>query len=189
MTGPDNPVARIASMLHDAGIAAMLTGSFAAAIHGRPRATQDVDFVIETDEVRLRAFVRSLPPSDYYVDEEAAVQALANEGQFNLIDTATGWKVDLMIRKARPFSIEEFERRQPRQFAGMEVDVVSAEDLVIAKLEWARTGESDRQLDDVAAIVAVRGDGLDREYIERWVTRLGVDGQWHAVLKRVSAES
>jgi hypothetical protein len=32
---------------------------------------------------------------------------------FNVVDFATGWKVDLIIRKARPFSLKEFERRRP----------------------------------------------------------------------------
>lgn len=186
MSGTENPVARIADMLRDAGIPAMLTGSFAATIHGRPRATQDVDFVIETDHSRLRAFVRSLP-SEYYVDEMAALQALSDESQFNIIDRNTGWKADLMIRKDRAFSIEEFRRRQRRRLGGIEVDVVTAEDLVLAKLEWARLGESERQLDDVAGIVGVRGDELDRDYIERWVMRLGISAEWQSVLRRVSA--
>ena len=31
---------------------------------------------------------------------------------FNVIDLATGWKVDLIIRNSRAFSQEEFTRRQ-----------------------------------------------------------------------------
>ena len=51
--------------------------------------------------------------SAYYADRDAALAALESEGQFNVIDLASGWKIDLMIRKARPFSREEFTRRRP----------------------------------------------------------------------------
>lgn len=95
----------------------MLTGSFASSAHGHIRATRDIDFVIEADADRLRVFARSLPSDQYYVDEHAALQALKEAGQFNVIDLATGWKVDLIIRKTRQFSVEEFARRQPANAA------------------------------------------------------------------------
>jgi hypothetical protein len=56
---------------------------------------------------------------------------------------------------------------------------------VISKLEWAKLGNSEQQLRDVAGILAVRGDALDREYIERWIAELGLDAQW----SRVRAET
>jgi hypothetical protein len=180
----DNPVVNMAQALRRAGISSMLTGSFAAALHGRPRATQDVDFVIEPDEPSLRAFVRSLPPEKFYVDEEAALEALAMESQFNVIDIASGWKIDLMIRRSRPFSLEEFARRERRRLGDVDVDVVSAEDLVIAKMEWSKRSASDRQLDDAASIVGLRGDRLEQEYIARWVAELGLQPQWNEVQAR-----
>jgi hypothetical protein len=99
---------RIVAALDRAGIPHMLTGSFAGSAHGHLRATRDIDFVIDADAERLRGFVRSLSASQYYVDEEAALQALSDSGQFNVIDLATGWKVDLILRKPRDFSIEEW---------------------------------------------------------------------------------
>jgi hypothetical protein len=66
--------------------------------------------------------------------------------------------------------------------AGVDVWVASAEDVVVSKLVWARGGGSERQLRDVAGVVAVQGDALDRAYIETWAKRLGVDDLWRAVL-------
>ena len=76
--------------LEAADIPYMLTGSFASAYHGVPRATQDIDVVIAPTLEALRAFVRELPPSAYYVDEGAALEALAQEGAFNVIDLELG---------------------------------------------------------------------------------------------------
>jgi hypothetical protein len=65
----------------------------------------------------------------------------------------------------------------------LEVDawIASAEDTIVAKLEWSMRGASERQLRDVAGIIAMQGAGLDMEYIERWARELGVIEQWAAV--------
>jgi len=64
---------------------------------------------------------------------------------------------------------------------GIPVATATAEDTIIAKLEWAKTGGSERQLGDVVAILRVRGETLDRAYLERWVTVLGLDEVWRRV--------
>ena len=84
----------------------MLTGSFASSLHGTPRVTHDVDIVIAPVLGTLNALLRQFPIDEYYADRDAALQAYGNEGMFNIVDFATGWKVDFIIRKNRPFSIE-----------------------------------------------------------------------------------
>jgi hypothetical protein len=165
--------------LDQAGIPHMLTGSFASAYHGSPRATQDINLVIEADAGRLRALIDLLSADSYYVDLDAAIETLGSEGQFNIIELQSGWKIDLMIRKQRQFSREEFARRRPAQLQGTAIDVVTAEDLIIAKLEWAKNGGSRRQLEDVASILRIRGTALDFAHVERWVEALGLGDQWH----------
>jgi hypothetical protein len=73
------------------------------------------------------------------------------------------------------------QRRTTTKILGMDVPTATAEDTVIAKLEWAKLGASDRQLEDVAGILRVRGSDLDFDYIERWVTELGLDEPWRRV--------
>ena len=102
-----------------------------------------------------------------------AGRALDRRDQFNVIDTATGWKVDLIIRKDRPFSIREFERRQPVRIAGVDTAVASVEDTILAKLEWAKVGGSDRQRSDVVTMLTVQADRIDTAYLEEWADILG----------------
>jgi hypothetical protein len=102
---------RITSALDEAGITYMLAGSFASAYCGAPRTTQDVDFVIAATADQLRTFVQLLSKDQYYVDLDAALEARKHQSLFNVVDMATGWKIDLVIRKSRPFSEEEFRRR------------------------------------------------------------------------------
>jgi hypothetical protein len=173
---------RIRDALCLAKVPYMLTGSFAGSIHGVPRATQDIDIVIAPTRPQLVALLSEFPESEYYADRETAMDALKTQGQFNLIDFATGWKVDFIIRKHRAFSLEEFERRIPMRILGVSLDVTSPEDLLIAKLEWAKLGSSERQIADAAGIVHLQGDALDISYVERWVNALSLHEQWQKVL-------
>jgi len=174
-------LAVIASLLDEAGVQYMVTGSTASSLYGAPRATRDLDLVIDPTPSSLRRFIDGLPRSRFYVDPEAAAEALRSRGQFNLIEHGTGWKVDLIVRRDRPFSVSEIRRRRPQTLLGTRASVATAEDVVIAKLEWARAGDSERQLRDCAAILDTQGDALDRHYIERWVRALGLEEGWETV--------
>lgn len=167
--------------LRTEGIPFMLTGSVAGAFYGAGRATMDVDVVIDPDSSRLQAFVDRIESTGVYVSADAAREALAHRTMFNVVDPDTGWKADLIVRKDRPFSEEEFRRRTSADFYGVPIDVATIEDLVIAKLEWAKAGESTRQLEDVRELIRLAGDDVDRAYIQRWVMSLGLEQQWAAV--------
>jgi hypothetical protein len=88
---------------------------------------------------------------------------------------------DPATRKPRPFSRSELDRRTKAQVLGVPVSVASAEDTVLAKLEWAKLGSSERQLQDVRGILDVNGGALDRAYIESWLDDLGVRELWERV--------
>ncbi len=174
----DSVLSRVVQALSNAGVPYMLTGSFASSLHGAPRVTHDVDIVIAPTLGSLHRLLEQFPEDAYYVSKDAALQAYGSEGMFNVVDFDTGWKVDFIIRKSRQFSQDEFERRRPATIESTEVTVASAEDVIVAKLEWAKLGESERQLRDAASIVSIRRDELDWEYIERWVAQLDLEEQW-----------
>ena len=99
---------RITAALDQAGISYMLTGSFASAYYGVPRSSQDIDLIIEATPAQLQTFIQLLPSGKYYADLEMALQARERQSLFNVIDLLTGWKIDLIFRKSRSFSEEEF---------------------------------------------------------------------------------
>lgn len=171
-------LARIGSVLERAGVEFMLTGSYASSVHGTPRATQDLDLVVAPTRAQLVALLKLLPDTEYYVSSDAALDALVHRGQFNVIDFATGWKIDFIIVRDRDFSREEFQRRRVQDLDGLPFPVASPEDVLIAKLEWAKLGESERQIEDAAGIVRLQGPLLDNAYVDRWVAELGLQTQW-----------
>ena len=170
---------RITAALDQAGIAYMLSGSFASAYYGAPRSTQDIDLVIAATPAQLRAFVQSLPSDEYYADLDAALAAHKRQSLFNVIDLATGWKIDLVIRKSRAFSQEEFRGRQLVNLQGLPLYVARAEDVVVSKLEWSKLAQSQRHIEDVAGILRIRWESLDRSYLEKWIVELGLEKEWH----------
>ena len=161
------------SKLDECGIPYMITGSFASNIHGLPRATQDADIVIEVERRTLERFLNSLG-SGFYRSSEAAMDALAQEQMFNVVHLETGFKIDFIIRKSRPFSGVEFSRRQPAFYLGATRWFASAEDTILTKLEWSKMGDSERQFNDSLSVAKLQRDGLDRSYLAKWARELGI---------------
>lgn len=180
MTEVQALLGRIVQLLESAGVPFMIAGSFASAAHGLPRTTQDLDVVIDPPSpAALDTLIRSLSPNEYYVDADAARDALRRRSMFNVIDQTSGWKVDFIICKRRAFSRAEFDRRMQLSMLDVPVFVASPEDTIVAKLEWSKqSGGSERQRRDVAGILAMNGLQLDRAYVERWVTELDVAEEW-----------
>lgn len=179
----EDPFASMVAELDRAAIGYMLAGSFASSYHGSPRTTHDIDIVIDPTRDQLDRFARTLDPDRYAVSDIAIAEAWRRRGMFNVICIESGWKVDLILRKDRAFSRTEFERRVRVDLAGLDAWMATAEDTIVAKLEWAKAGESERQLRDVAGIVSRAGDGLDRVYLERWVTELDLADVWQRVVR------
>jgi hypothetical protein len=60
------------------------------------------------------------------------MEAFRRQSIFNILDLATGWKIDMVIRKHRPFSQEEFGRRRAVDLQTVPAYIASAEDVVIS---------------------------------------------------------
>ena len=158
----------VTSRLKNAGIPYMLTGSLAMNFYSQPRMTRDIDFVIEAHAKDVDAIVSTFEP-DYYVERGAVSRAIALKRSFNIIHNEAFIKVDCIIRKDSDYRQLEFERRREVTIQGFKVWLVSKEDLIISKLNWARDSHSELQLRDVKNLLA---SGYDVEYLERWTRKL-----------------
>ncbi len=158
----------------------MVTGSVASSYFGEPRATRDLDVVIEPDSHSLEALLDRLVVDGFYVDRDVAREALQSRTQFNAIGT-DALKVDFLVRRDRPFSVAEFKRRQSANLLGVAGFVPSVEDLIVAKLEWAAAGPSELQLRDVAGMLAVAGPDIDQAYLMSWIKTLNLEAVWNEV--------
>lgn len=176
---------KVVEILDEAGIQYMLTGSLAAAYYAVPRATQDIDLVLETESEGVVRLVGGLLAEGWYVDKDAALEAQRSRGQFNTIDPDSGWKADFLVRKERPYSLEEFGRRQRISILGVDVAVASVEDVLISKLEWALLGDSALQRRDVVQLLERSWTRLDHTYLQKWIAQLGLEPEWDAACAQV----
>jgi hypothetical protein len=171
-------VQHVVSVLERLQIAYALAGSWASSIHGKARLTHDADICVEPFPGKEAAFCAGLG-EDYYVSEAAVRQAIRNHHTINVIYTLTGFKVDLFIAKPRLYDKALLARRRPGVLpasACPSVQVVSAEDVILLKLEWYRLGgeSSETQWNDILGVFDRQAGALDQAYLDRWAEALGV---------------
>ncbi len=160
----------VSARLSDCGLPFMLTGSFALAYYATPRMTRDLDLVVALEERKVGILIAAFAP-DFYVDADAALDAVRNERLFNLMHLDSGIKVDLIVRKGAEYRQIEFARRQPVDLAGVQTWIVTREDLILSKLVWAHATQSELQMRDVRQLM---GERVDIDYLHRWAPVLGV---------------
>lgn len=176
----------LVATLERLGVPYLVTGSVATIFYGEPRLTNDIDVVVALPPGRIAEFCRAFPPPDYYLSEDDVRVAVAQRGQFNIIHPTSGLKVDVLIPHDSAFDRSRFGRRhRVKPAADYEASFASPEDVIIKKMEYYREGGSDKHLRDIAGVLKVSGDALDRAYIRDWASRLGLDEVWEAVLQRV----
>lgn len=156
----------------------LIGGSLASALYGVPRATLDADLVADLRWEHAEPLARALAEA-FYVDAEMIREAIRQQRSFNVIHLETAFKVDVFVKKPRAFDDAQFARRV-RQIVATEPErtafVASAEDTLLAKLEWYRLGgeTSERQWRDVLGIVKTQSERLDLAYLREWAVQLGV---------------
>ena len=162
------------------GIHYAIGGSFASSFHGIARATQDLDFVVDLPTNRVRDLYQAVSPC-FYADEDTMVDATRRGLSFNLIHLDSGFKFDLFVARRHPLGDDQLRHRRQVTTAllggdPLHVNMVSAEDIVLAKLLWYRAGGevSERQWNDLVGLVEVQRDIADYVYLETQAARPGV---------------
>ena len=163
---------RITAALNKAGILYMVSGSFASSYYGSQRSTRDIDLVIEATPSQLRTLAEGLHGDQYYFELDSALESMRRQSLTNIIDFATGWKIDLIFLKSRHYDREAFRHRQPIKMHDVDLFIASIEDTIISKLEWSKMGQSQRQLEDVAVMLQAESGALDRSYLYKVDSRV-----------------
>jgi len=176
----------VAAVLEREGVPFMLTGSFASSLQGAPRASHDIDLVVQIPPSAAGKLAAAFPPPDFYLDEISIRGAIASGGMFNLLDAAGGDKVDFWVLTDEPFDQSRFGRRRVEEVGGLRVPVSSPEDTILMKFKWSDlSGGSEKQFGDALRVFEVQSAGLDQAYLDRWAVHLGVV----ALLERIRREA
>ena len=179
MSDPDvlSVAFQCAEAMERAQVPYFLGGSLASSLQGEPRATNDIDFVVDLRAAQVQPLMDALGP-DFDVDEEALREAVSRRSSWNIFHVPSVIKVDLFMLRPGPFDEMEFARRRRIVFPpdGRGLYIKSPEDSVLRKLLWFRDGgeASSSQWRDIVQVLRIAAGNLDTAYVDEWAGRLGV---------------
>src|SRR5438876_7360777 len=171
-------LARVVASFEELRVEYLVGGSVASSVFGEPRQTVDADVIARLLGRHAEPLVARLQ-SGFYTDLQAIQTAVRTQGCFNLIHLETMTKVDVFVRWRDAFGQSQFARRQKKsvgESSPLELFFASAEDTVLAKLDWHRKGGcvSDQQWRDLLGVIKVQAGALDRDYLVRWAGEMSV---------------
>ncbi len=142
-------------------------GAQAVVVYGQPRLTADVDVTLEASLERVLELVAPLGEHGFEPRAADPWELLHRARVLLLQHRPSGLAVDLVV--AGPGLEEEFlAHRRFVDLGGLEVPVISPEDLVVTKILAGRP----KDLDDVRGILREQGDRLDLERSRRFLRML-----------------
>jgi hypothetical protein len=182
---------RVVGVLERLDIGYMIVGGYAATYYGEPRLTLDVDIVVNMHWEHIQALVTAFPSPDYYMSEESVRDSLTRCYPFNIIETATAAKVDLVPLPSDVFTRVAFQRRQRLAYdaEGHTATFILPEDLVVAKLRAYQATQSDRHLRDAQGVLVMQWEDLDMELIRRAARAADVSGAYEMMLELARREA
>jgi hypothetical protein len=99
---------------------------------------------------------------------------VSRRGMFNLIHNRHVIKIDFIVKKSSAYQQSAFSRKKEVIIEQSPMWFVTAEDLVVSKLLWAKDSHSEIQLKDVANLMQTV-DNLDLKYVNGWVRELRLE--------------
>lgn len=189
MTSPVDPLAlalRVGDLLDRLEIPYVIGGAVAAIVHGEYRLTRDLDIILNLAPQQVLLLIEGLRdgftflPSDITTALGQVHQARVDRQQrasFCAYEMSTGFQLDIYLSTGHPFDQIQLQRAIVIDIpgdSGGSLRVASAEDIVLAKLEWYAITPSDRQWRDVQAVLRVQEEMLDQAYLHQWAEYLGI---------------
>ncbi len=166
----------------------IVVGSIASMAYGESRFTQDIDIIAAFEMKHVDELMACFPEDEFYLSESAARDAIRRSFQFNVIHPGSGNKIDFILPRDDQWGGTQMGRgRLVRLFPDRDLMIAAPEDVILGKLWYFAEGGGDRHLRDIAGILRVTGDGVDRAEVERWATKLGYLEIWHQIVAKVDA--
>lgn len=173
-TSQEQLLKKITSLLQNAGIPYMVTGALSVIFYGRPRASHDIDFVIEADRKHIPLLLETfskLKQSEFIVDSHAIQDAIVRNYSFNVLHLPTMLKLDFFLLKNHAFDQSRFKRRKTVSVFGQNMTFASPEDTILIKLLWYKETKIEKHLIDAAFVYQIQKKGLDKAYLLQWAKK------------------
>lgn len=167
----------ISSFLDKQNISYMITGAWSVIYYGRPRASHDIDFVVELhdEEIdKVLKFFKELS-EDYLVPIDDIKEAIEKKSQFNILHLPTALKLDFWLLTDDLFDKSRFSRRKKVKILEQPMWIASAEDTILQKLRWYKEAKIEKHLIDAAFVYQIQESNLNKKYLQNWIGKLSVE--------------
>ena len=178
----------ILGALEVSGVEYMIGGAIAEWAWGEPRATQDLDIVINLPIKAIGRFSKELEKRKMLVPADIILDTLVENRAdipLNAIHMYSGFKADLyLMRDGDKLRQSAFQRRVKVDYGPPigKVYVHSPEDLILYKLMYLGLSGQPKHARDIAAILRAKKNQLDLKYIKEWVDQLGHGSLWNEMV-------
>jgi len=170
MTEEIESLKRVTDKLEIGGYEYLLTGSMAMSFYAAPRMTRDADILLKLYIKDADKFFE-LFSDEYYIDKNMLIDSIKNKMLFNILDKKTFFKIDFIFTVRNELEDSMFKRKNKLKINGMEVYVISIEDLIIAKLNWAKESFPELQFRDIRQLMR---NNIDKDYLTNWIVKLNL---------------
>ncbi len=167
----------------------MITGSWSSIYYGRPRASHDIDFVVELpiENIKKTAQLFSQLPDTFMIQLDTIKEAIKNKSQFQAVHLPTMLKMDFWILTDQEFDKIRFQRRKKIKLFNQLMEMATPEDTIVQKLIWYGKGEIEKHLVDAAFVLQIQGKNLDKKYLTSWINKLNL-GKYYKELKLINLD-
>ena len=180
----------ISSFFESQRIPYFITGSMASIAQGEPRFTNDIDVVADIPIEAVPALLAAFPSPEFYLSNEAVIDAINRRFQFNIIHVDSAFKIDVIIPERSPFNELRLQRAIRLNLdADHSARFATPEDVILKKLQYFQEGGSEKHLRDIAGLFTIKGSQIDLKYLEQWAKVLGVSAELNMVLTKIRLSS
>lgn len=146
----------------------VLIGAWALAAWGRPRATNDLDFLVLVGEGDVDRLSHRLTQAGLELDETWQEWNPMLKGS-QLRFQSQGVTIDVLLPRDL-HDQQVFLRKRKKRMDGRYYWVLSPEDFVLQKVKVQRP----RDFEDAVSVAERLQSTLDREYLDQWARQLGI---------------
>ena len=180
--------------LEAADIPYLIGGAVAVWAWGEPRATRDLDLVVQISDSAVVKLSEELNKRNLLLPADIIQERLNdNRGDvpLNAIHTLSGYKAEFyLLRDGGLFRAEAFKRRVLIDLGPDlgELYLHTPEDLILYKLIYFSLSQQPKHIKDIAAIMLTLGNELDTLYIQRWVDEKDLQTLWKSVQLQIQTK-
>jgi predicted nucleotidyltransferase len=153
----------------ESNVKVVIMGGLAVSVYAQPRATLDIDGIIELDERDIESFLNSVKKRGFRWDKGNPIKNVKGLEFITLFYPKGKVYVDLFLARG-DFQKNVIKRSHKVEVGGVPMEVISPEDLILVKL----LSDRPRDTEDVCQILLESSGDLDFKYLEEWAGSLGV---------------